>query len=237
MPTAWDVLPNNVIPNDRSKIAKPKIAIAIPYNGKWEPEWVSKVYVPLNHFTASWCDKVSLLCRVQSISVARDTLVNNALQANCDYIFFADTDHIFESPQDPNTALNMLYQCINKDQNSKDGKIVSGLYRSEQETGFNYSAWIISNRKGFLPIQNWSGNWLDVDITGLGCTLISTDVFRNIPRPYFLWETIDSISEYFYFFELAKSHGYNTHVYTDVKMSHLGNLKVKFDGTIAAQDM
>jgi hypothetical protein len=237
MPTAWDVLPSNVISTDRSKIAKPKIAIAIPYNGKWEPEWVSKVYIPLNYLSAGWCDKVSLLCKVPSISVARDTLVSNAIQTNCDYIFFCDTDHIFESPQDPNMALNMLYQCINKDPNSKDGKIVSGLYRSKQRHGFDYAMWTKVDDKHFTPITGWTGNWIEVDVVGLGCCLIDMEIFKKIPRPWFKWEMQEEISEDFYFFQLAKKFGYSTRVFTDIKLSHLGNLKVRIDGSITIPDM
>ena len=231
MPTAWNY------PNSKPNSNKPKIAIAIPYNGKWEPEWVSKVYIPLNYFTTSWCDKIPLLCKVPSLPVARDILVSNALQANCNYIFFLDTDHIFEYPQDPNLALNILYQCINKDPNNKDGKIVSGLYRAKQKSGFNYAAWMRANEKGFTPIQSWTGNWLNIDVTGLGCTLISMEVFKNIERPWFKWELQNDISEDFYFFQLAKKHGYSTHIFTDVKLSHLGDMKVMSDGTITTQDM
>jgi hypothetical protein len=175
--------------------------------------------------------------KVPSLPVARDTLVNQALQSNCDYMFFLDTDIIFESPQDPNEALNILYQCMNKDRSDKDAKIVGGLYRAKQKQGFHYGMWMRANEKGFVPIEKWSGNWLNVDVTGLGCCLIDMDVFRNIPKPYFYWEVQDGISEDFYFFELAKKHGYSVHIFTDVKLSHLGGLKVKWDGSFVTPDM
>lgn len=41
----------------------------------------------------------------------------------------------------------------------------------------------------------------------------------------------------FLFFRLAKKNGYNLHCYTDVKLSHLGGLKVKSDGTVTIADM
>lgn len=215
----------------------PKIALAIPYNGKWDPEWVDKTYVPLRYIPVDWCTKFSFLCKVPSLPVARDTLVNSALQTNCDYIFFMDCDHVFESPTDPNTALNMLYQCINKDPNSKNGKIVSGLYRAKQSVGFNYAMWIRANKDGFAPIQSWNGNWINVDVAGMGCCLIDMEVFRSVPKPWFYWELSGDKSEDFFFFELAKKHGYDLHVFTDVKLSHLGNLKVKTDGTFVVQEM
>jgi len=221
----------------------PNIAIAISYNGNWHPEWIEKTYSHLRYFPVNWCTKINFLCKVPSISVSRDILVNQALEANCDYIFFMDTDHVFEMPTDPNVALNQLYQCINKNKIDKDGnvnkdaKIVSGLYRAKQKVGFNNAMWMKVERKGYAPIREWTGNWLEVDVVGLGCCLIDMQVFKDIERPWFKWEMKDDISEDFYFFELAKKHGYNTHIFTDVKLSHLGMLKVKSDGNIVIPDL
>lgn len=229
MPTAWGST------NIRENI--PKIAIAIPYEGKWEPEWVEKTYRPLRTIPLHWCAKLALYSNAPSLPVARDSLVNQALQNDCDYIFFVDTDMIFESPQDPNEALSILHQCINKDKSNKDAKIVTGLYRSKQKAGFNWAAWMKVEDKGFTPIRQWTGNWLKIDVAGLGCCLIDTVVFKNLSKPYFRWELENSISEDFYFFELAAKFGYSTHVFTDVRLSHLGELKVMSDGTIVTPDM
>lgn len=228
MPTAWN-------PDAQKNI--PRISIAIPYIGKWEPEWVEKTYRHLRCIPVNWCEKMVFYSKVPSLSVARDTLVNQSLQNNCDYIFFLDSDMIFENPQNPNDAINMLYQSMNKDKSNKDAKIVSGLYRAKQKQGFSYAMWLRVSEKGFGPIQKWTGNWIDVDVAGLGCCLIDTQVFKSIERPWFRWELKDEISEDFYFYRLAKNNGYNTHVFTDVKLSHLGDLKVKSDGSITTPDM
>lgn len=231
MVTPWE--------NKNKMTNKPKIAIAIPYNGKWYPEWTEKVYVPLKYVPISWCDKQTFLCKVPSISVARDILVNSALKAGCDYVFFLDTDLIFETPIDPNKALEILYQVINKDPNKKDGKIVSGLYRAKQKTGFSYAMWMKApnNINGFVSIQEWTGNWIQVDTVGLGCCLINIEIFKSMKRPFFHWELNEDVSEDFYFFKLAKEHGYDLHAFTDVKLSHLGTLKVKCNGDIVIPEM
>lgn len=227
MPTAWNNIPKNI----------PKIAIAIPYNEKWHPEWVERTYRHLRCTPVNWCQKIVYFSKVPSLSVARDTLVNQALQNDCDYIFFLDSDHVFESPEDPNDALNLLYHCMNKSKDTKDAKIVSGLYRAKQKSGFSYAMWMKIHDKGFTPIQQWTGNWLEVDVAGLGCCLLDTEIFRDIPKPWFYWETQNDISEDFYFYQLAKKYGYSTHVFTDVKLSHLGGMKLKIDGTITVPDL
>jgi len=228
--SAWDNI------NITTKI--PLIAVGIPYNN-WEPEFTEKVYTRLKHVPLDFASKTIFLSHAPSLPVARDALVSQALSVNANYIFFIDTDNIFENPEDPNIALKTLYQCMNKDPNSKDAKIVSGLYRAKQKVGFNYAAWMKAQDKvqGYVPIQSWTGNWLQVSVVGMGCCLIDMKVFKEVPRPWFRWDTFDDVSEDFYFFEQALKYGYKVNVFTDVKLSHIGKLKVKCDGTIVTPEM
>lgn len=240
--SAWDNLDNKI--NEVSKNKVPKIAVCIPYKGNWDPEWVEKTYLPLETKHTDFCDKVHFLSKAPSLPVARDALVISALQNNCDYLFFLDTDHVFEYPLDPNMALKVLYDCINKDTNTKDGKIVSGLYVAKQRTGFNYAMWLkYRDEKGvlhedkFTPVQQWNGNWIQVDTVGFGCCLIDMNIFKTVPRPWFVWNTVDDNSEDFYFCVQARKHGYNIHVMTDIKLSHSGYIKLKSDRTISIPDL
>lgn len=253
MAMPWDTgIKDNVtninIGNKSTDIQKPKIAIAVPYNGNWPPEWVERTYGPLRFYATDWCIKSIFLSKVPSISVGRDTLVKSALSANCDYILFLDFDHVVEKI-DPNTALGQLYSVINKDPNSKDGKIVSALYRAKQAIGFPYAAWVrydpvkhgvmegLAKKTGFISIVEWTGNYVEIDVVGLGFCLIDMRIFREVPGPWFNWNEQGEISEDFYFCELAKKYGFNTKVFTDVRLSHLGNLKVLSDGKITTQEM
>lgn len=235
MTSAWENM-NNSNMNKGINNGKPTIAICIPYKGSWEPEWIENIYTKIRHVPVDWCNKLTFLCKVPSLPVARDILVTEALKANADYILFLDDDHVLEQPADPNQALKTLYDCINKD-DTKDGKMVSALYRAKQKQGFNYAMWMKYQDKGFIPIKEWTGNWLTVDVAGMGFCLIDLKIFKEVKKPYFYWETADDISEDFYFFMKAKECGYNLHVMTDVKLSHIGKLKVKIDGTITTPDL
>lgn len=228
-------------PDTSNPSGLPKIAICVPFNGNWTPEWAERVYIPLIH-QVNWCQKVVVLSRVPSISTARDSLIKQALLQNCDYVLFLDSDVIVETPKDANAALSQLYQMVNKsknkdDKNYKDARIVSALYRAKQISGFNYAMWLNYHDKGFTPIANWTGNWLSVDTVGLGFCLIDTVVFKEIPKPWFVWNEADKMSEDFYFCTLAKSHGFDVRVYTDTQFSHVGNLKVKCDGTVTVLEV
>ena len=230
MPSAWEALG---ITRERQEgnRGKPRIAICVPHTGNWNAEWTEKTYGPLRFIPLDWCDKIPFLCRVPSLPLARTILVESTLQANADYVFFLDTDVIIEG--DPNQALRMLYECM---QGTDDVSIVSGLYRAKQKGGFNNAMWM-KTEGGYAPIREWSGNFLTVDVCGLGLSLIKTEVFKKSPKPWFHWEESDGISEDFFFMEKCHSYGFKTFVFTEVKASHVGSLKVQNSGEVGTLDV
>lgn len=217
-------------------VRKPKISICVPYTGGFHPEWIESTYGPLRYHPVDWCDKIPTLSKAPSLPVARDMLIKQSLELGADYTFFLDSDLIFENPKDPNLALRTLYQCMADNQ---DSKIVSGLYRAKKKEGFSYAMWMKAPNdiKGYVPISQWTGNWIEVQVTGLGCCLIDLEIFKTIPKPWFSWEQKDDISEDFYFMEKARKYGFITKVFTDVKMSHIGTMKVLSNGTIVMTEM
>jgi hypothetical protein len=215
---------------------KPRIAIAVPYTGSFHTEWVESTYGPLRYQAVDWCDKIPILSKAPSLPVARDMLIKQSLELRADYTFFLDSDLIFESPKDPNLALRTLYQVMS---DNSDSKIVSGLYRARKKDGFTYAMWAQAPEgvKGYVPISEWTGNWIEVQVTGLGCCLIDNTVFKTVPGPWFSWEQKEDISEDFFFMEKARKHGFVTRVFTDIKMSHIGTMKLMSDGSIVMSEM
>lgn len=207
---------------------KSRIAVCTPHVGEVSMEWADRVYVPLkfpSHF-----DKVFFMARGVPWDVARNMLVKQALgDPQVTHLMWIDSDIVFEQPPNPNEAILQLLRC--------DAPIVSGVYRARQKTGFNYAMWL-RHPQGFVPIKEWTGNWIEVGVVGMGCCLIKREVFEKVPEPWFWWGPGESPSEDFNFCLKAAEYGYKINVYTSVRASHIsGGLKVKSDGSVVTLDV
>jgi len=209
------------------------VKICIPHWGSVSLEWAKLTFAPLDLVPQLDFEKQTLLMRgVLNIDTERNELVKTALEdPRTTHILFLDTDNIIEQPPDPNQALRMLLAC--------NVPIASGLYRAKQKAGFFYSAFIKNPQgEGYAPIQGWTegANWIRVDAIGFGFCLLKRGVFETVPYPWFKWDK-PAPSEDFYFCELLKQHGYEIRVLTDVRLSHVGVLKVKSDGIVSTPDV
>ena len=205
----------------------PRIVIGIPYEVKVTMFWAMRTMGPLLFLPSNWCEKVPQMVRGVPQSVARDQIVDLALaDPAVTHIMWVDTDSICENPQDPNIAMNMLYQC--------NVPIVSGLYRAKQKMGFNYAAWVDAklpnNQVGFIPIESYTGNFFQVDTIGMGFCLVKREVYEKLPKPWYPWPTA-SPSEDFNFSIAARKYGYSINIFSECKISHIGDLIIHTDGT------
>lgn len=214
-------------------IAKPRVVVATPMgNESITMEFSQSMLLPLASYV-DWCQKDFKASRGVPVGIARDQLVNMFLEdKSATHILWVDCDSICESPKNPNEALRILLQM--------NSPIVSGIYRAKKRDGFPYAMWQNANlpdgQLGFVPIQNWTGNWFEVDAIGIGFCLCKREVFEKIPAPWFPWNS-PAPSEDFSFCLKAKKFGYHIMIFSDVKVSHIGVLKVKTDGTISVLEM
>jgi hypothetical protein len=176
------------------------------------------------------------MIRGMPLSVARDQIVKASLaDPAVTHIMWIDTDGICVNPTknkdgkydciNPNEAIEALYRC--------NEPIVSGLYRAKQASGFHPAMWMDmkAEKPGFTPVQNWTGNWLQVDVVGMGFCLVKKEVYQNIPEPWYPWPT-PTPSEDFAFCINARKAGYKINVMTDIQLKHLGDMCVNPDGSI-----
>lgn len=204
---------------------KPKIAICTPHKEEASWEFFHTTYGPLLFREVPWCDKMPIARRGRPIAVDRNDMVEAALEAGCTHVFWLDSDHICEG--DVNEALQILYQW--------DEPIVTGLYRAKKQGGlYPYNIWKkLKGQEGYSPVQAWTEGTtsFQVDVAGIGNTLIKREVFEKVPKPWFKWDK-PTPSEDFYFFEKCAEHGFKVIVCTLVKFSHIGLLKVLASGEI-----
>ena len=210
----------------------PRISICFPYTIDVTMQWAMQSLGPLCFVPIPWCEKLPRMCRGLPLNVARDEIVKLSLaDPKVTHLLWVDTDNIAESPKDINESLRALYQC--------NVPIVSGLYRAKQKEGFTYAAWMdakLPDKIAYIPIQNWTGNFIEVDTIGFGFCLIKREVFEKIPPPWFPWNT-PSPSEDFNFCRTAKAHGYKINVLTDVKIGHIGQLYIDVDGKVKTLEL
>jgi hypothetical protein len=82
-------------------------------------------------------------------------------------------------------------------------------------------------QKGYIHVNEWTGNFFKVSVVGLGFTLMKREVLERVKELCeltntvpFHWEKPETRSEDFDFLEKARLLGYDTWVYSDVKLSH-----------------
>jgi len=205
-----------------------KIGICLPHTGTVSTEWAHRTWGPLIYSDQPGWMKYPIFCRGPPIDLARENLVDQAIEKGVDYIFFIDSDIIFETPRDPNEALRQLMMY--------DQPIMSGIYRAKK-SGPNYNPWamwtFLGKDQGFKDIETWNKKLVEPDAIGLGCCLIKTEVFKNIEKPWFIWEKERTPSEDFFFCLKAKANGYRVIVDTTVRCSHMALMKILPTDTVS----
>lgn len=209
---------------------KPVVMICIPHHGSVSMEWTDRMYTALKTFQPDMIKDYRLMKGILNLDTERNLLVKEALKNELmTHILWVDTDMIPEEPLDPNQALRMLLAC--------DAPIASGLYRVKQKTGFNWAMWN-KVEGGSAPIGKWTegSNWIQADHIGMGFCLIKREVFETVPYPWFRWWH-EFPSEDFSFCDKVAEYGYEIRVMTDVRLSHIGQLKVLSSGTVTTLDI
>lgn len=210
----------------------PHVCVCVPHWGEVSLEWVQSTYGPLSFLARADFAKSQKIARgVLNLDTERNLIAKMALEdKTVTHLLWLDTDVICESPTDPNQALSMLLQC--------NVPVVSGLYRAKKSKGeYPYAMWMKNpGGIGYLGLQSWTGNFIKVDAIGFGFVLVRREVFEKVPEPWFVWDK-QYPSEDFDFCEKINRHGFEIKVFTDVKLSHVGLMKVRTDGAVHVLDV
>lgn len=174
----------------------------------------------------------------RSRNQAADKALSNTYEA--DYVFFADGDQIW-----PENTLSVLLDAI-----SDEFPVVSGLYWRKKFpftcVQGNYTTWKghelqrkAIEQMGFVdkddnqclfyqPLKDFDTP-RTIDVSGMGCLLVRTDVFKKFEQPYFGYFnsyslggdfTFDNATEEMLFFCKLRKAGIKTWMVPAVKCGH-----------------
>ena len=137
----------------------------------------------------------------------RNDIVEEALKKDYTHIFFIDSDMCF-SPK-------ILERLL-----SRDKDIVAGDYNKRN---LNKES-VVKLLKNDI-IKGKYTELFECESAGTGCMLIKTDVFKNIPKPYFAFSDDiqkEEVGEDTFFCLKAKRYGYKIYCDPTIEIGHIG---------------
>lgn len=117
------------------------------------------------------------------IAEARNYFAEQAIEQKARYLFFLDEDVV-----PPGHALRQLIYILDT---HPDVMIAGGIYCHKSPPAMP----MVFRGLGQGPYLDWkAGEMFEVDAIAMGCTLIRTDVFQHLPKPWF--KTVDDLSKF-----------------------------------------
>jgi glycosyltransferase involved in cell wall biosynthesis len=153
------------------------------------------------------------ICEGFQLPFARNRIIQNALEKNCDYVFFVDADMIFP----PDTLLKLFAHNLD---------FVNCLAFRRIKPHYPCIFKWNDAEKSYETVQ-YSKGLLEVEATGMPATLIKTEIFTKMKelwptQPWYYYRD-NLFSSDITFCENARKLGYKIMIDTDLKIGHLGS--------------
>lgn len=164
----------SVLPNRLPKEAKSKVGVLVGLacSGRLiTPELVVAMALqpPPTHFSNAY-----LVVKGLPVDQARCVLAEKALEVGAKYLWFVDDDTI----PPPNT----LQRLVTVLENYPEIKVIGGIYVTKAEVPQP----VVFRGEGLGSFWEWKkGEIFEVSSMGAGCMLIRTEIFQNLPKPWF----------------------------------------------------
>ena len=191
-----------------------KIGISIPTNRGIQPRTMQCLLELVMEASKKYDLFIIVPEHGYTIAEQRNYIAIQVLNEHCDYLLSVDDDMTF-----PPDLLDKLMT------DKKD--IVGVAYHPRSETGEIIK---FLDEVVFVKIeQSTDSKYKDTfecHATGTGIILIKCEVFRKIPRPWFMFEYHDTgqckLGEDWFFCKVAKQAGYKIYTNPKIKCGHLG---------------
>jgi len=190
----------------------PRIAWCIPVNRDIDP----KVYQ--NHMGALSYTLIKNVARVEHFIMPVGKVIDKARNITALAALKQNPTHLFWVDQDVKIWPHAIEKLL-----AHKKKIVAGIYYVK---GYPYHPCMFkkdmsqASYNKYNYMDNYTEGLNSVDLTGFGCMLIETEVFRDLPYPWFRILRTNT-TEDVYFCELALIHNYNIYVDTNIKCRHI----------------
>ena len=193
----------------------PKVYVCVPTT--WS---MVKAECAMSLANMDWADAEVEYGFVNNYGVdkARNKLAKRALEGDFTHILMVDSDTVI--PQDA------LVNLLSHDVDVCMGFVVRGMSddgtTNVSRLGGSFTDWY--NRSELREMRERGEYLIQVKGNGMCCALIATDVFRRLPKPWFVYRRNKDgsyLGEDYYFCLQCSSSGIKLHVDTRVACGHI----------------
>lgn len=165
-------------------------------------------------------------------ATARNKIVQNALDADMDYVLMVDSDTVLRSDALLNLLDESLSVCLgfyahrNKDNQYSGRTNICRLYKPDGTKYFHYPLESEYTAEEMRKMRENGEYKVQVHGGGMGCALISTSVFKKLSYPWYDWVNYADdhrgmLSEDLYFCEKCKEAKIPIYADTRVDCGHI----------------
>lgn len=197
------------------------VSICVPSISMVHAEFAYSLSQLTSKMTTDGIPHILNMMRGSDLCSLRYNLVKNSIAQNATQILWLDSDIAFGHD---------LYNELNV----HDVEIVACNYAKKDMSGTGTAFRDLGDR--VIAITTAETGLIKVDAAGFGAMLVHTEVYKQIPRPWFKFEW-DNEYEYYngedvFFCELARQYGYDINVDMDVSnfIDHIGPYRYTLKG-------
>ncbi len=180
-----------------------------PLSMRWAQSYKS-LHPPIN-YNMTICE-----IRGKPVAEAREFMAEEAIRLEARYLFFLGDDVVVPA--------HTLRQLVMRMENNKDIGVCGGVYCSKSTP----TAPLVFRGNGVGSYWDWKvGEFFEVTGLGMDCTIIRTDILKDLPKPWFKSIQTDNFAD-----GVSKADQWTEDLYFLKLVSDSGKWKIYCDGSL-----